>query len=92
MRITLANVECRTYGECIPYMVKLLESGQYLRKEDEANGLSFQIQYPRLSYLPFLFEPLHTFFASQMIDPEVESHEAWFECEGVPLKWQHTMS
>ncbi|KAI9818033.1 MAG: autophagy protein 5 [Pycnora praestabilis] len=48
-----------------------------------------RIQYPRLSYLPFLLDRLHAFYASSLINPEVPAHEGWFSFEGVPLKWHY---
>ena len=47
-----------------------------------------QIQYPRLSYLPFLLEQLHDFFIPSMINPDGPFHEGWFSFDGLPLKWQ----
>nr|POE82712.1 autophagy protein 5 [Quercus suber] len=50
----------------------------------------YLIQYPRLSYLAFLLDRLHAFFARSLIDPEVPAHEAWLSVEdGVPLKWHY---
>lgn len=49
----------------------------------------YQIQYPRLSYLPFLLPRLHAFFTSFLIDPAAAPHEGWFSCEDVPLKWHY---
>lgn len=51
----------------------------------------FQIQYPRLSYLPFLLPRLHAFFTSFLIDPSVAPHEGWFSVEDVPLKWHYPL-
>ena len=48
-----------------------------------------QVQYPRLSYLPFLLPRLHCFFSSALINPDVAAHQGWFSFGGVPLKWQH---
>ncbi|KAI4289531.1 MAG: hypothetical protein L6R35_001197 [Caloplaca aegaea] len=49
------------------------------------------IQYPRLSYLPFLLPRLHAFFTSFLIDPSVAPHEGWFSVEDVPLKWHYPL-
>lgn len=51
----------------------------------------YQIQYPRLSYLPFLLPRLHSFFTSFLIDPAVTPHEGWFSYEDVPLKWHYPL-
>ncbi|KAL9068661.1 MAG: hypothetical protein Q9157_006441 [Trypethelium eluteriae] len=48
---------------------------------------SSQIQCPRLSYLPFLLPRIRAFFASSLIDPEVQAHDGWFAFESLPLKW-----
>ena len=48
-----------------------------------------QIQYPRLSYLPFLLPRLHAFFDSVLINPDIPAHEGWFSFEDVPLKWHY---
>lgn len=50
-----------------------------------------KIQYPRLSYLPFLLPRLHDFFISVLINPDVSPHTGWFSVDGVPLKWQHPL-
>ncbi|KAL8924618.1 MAG: hypothetical protein Q9208_003933 [Pyrenodesmia sp. 3 TL-2023] len=52
---------------------------------------SYLIQYPRLSYLPFLLPRLRAFFASFLIDPSAASHEGWFSYEDVPLKWHYPL-
>ncbi|KAL8729487.1 MAG: hypothetical protein Q9166_004735 [cf. Caloplaca sp. 2 TL-2023] len=51
----------------------------------------YLIQYPRLSYLPFLLPRLHAFFTSSLIDPSVAPHGGWFSCEDVPLKWHYPL-
>ncbi|KAI4246531.1 MAG: hypothetical protein L6R40_001894 [Gallowayella cf. fulva] len=51
----------------------------------------FLIQYPRLSYLPFLLPRLHAFFASSLIDPSLAPHGGWFSYEDVPLKWHYPL-
>ena len=51
----------------------------------------YQIQYPRLSYLPFLLQRLRAFFKPFLIDPDVRPHEGWFSYEDVPLKWHYPL-
>lgn len=51
----------------------------------------YLIQYPRLSYLPFILPRLHTFFGSSLINPEVIPYDGWFSFEDVPLKWQYPL-
>ena len=50
-----------------------------------------QVQFPRLSYLPFLLPRLQSFFSSVLINPNVDQSQGWFSFEGVPLKWQHPL-
>lgn len=59
------------------------------RTYDESDP--YLIQYPRLSYLAFLLPRLHSFFAPNLIDPEVSPHEAWLSFEEVPLKWHYPL-
>ncbi|KAL8709094.1 MAG: hypothetical protein Q9220_006115 [cf. Caloplaca sp. 1 TL-2023] len=47
------------------------------------------IQYPRLSYLPFVLRQLHAFFSPFLIEPASAPHEGWFSFEDVPLKWHY---
>lgn len=54
-----------------------------------ADSEPYLIQYPRLSYLAFLLPRLLAFFKPKLIDPSVPVTEAWFEFEGVPLKWHY---
>ena len=49
------------------------------------------MQYPRLSYLPFLLPRLHAFYSPNLIDPEVIPYDGWFSFEDVPLKWQYPL-
>ncbi|KAL9590049.1 MAG: hypothetical protein Q9203_001153 [Teloschistes exilis] len=69
----------------IPLAIRL--SPSECRVYDQAD--SYLIQYPRLSYLPFLLPRLRAFFASFLIDPDVASHEGWFSYEELPLKWHY---
>ena len=54
-------------------------------------NLVTQIQYPRLSYLPFILPRLHAFFSSSLINPEVIPYDGWFSFEDIPLKWQYPL-
>lgn len=48
----------------------------------------YLLHFPRLSYLPLLLPRLHAFFAPHLIDPALaRDSEAWFEYQGVVLKW-----
>ncbi|KAL9633589.1 MAG: hypothetical protein Q9164_004609 [Protoblastenia rupestris] len=53
--------------------------------------IQVQIQYPRLSYLPFLLPRLHAFFSDSLISSDVIPYDGWFSCEDVPLKWQYPL-
>jgi autophagy-related protein 5 len=41
--------------------------------------------------LAFLLPRLHAFFLSNLIDPDLSSHEAWLSFQGVPLKWHYPL-
>ncbi|KAL9586781.1 MAG: hypothetical protein Q9212_000667 [Teloschistes hypoglaucus] len=71
----------------IPLEIRL--SPSECRVYDQAD--SYLIQYPRLSYLPFLLPRLRAFFASFLINPDVASHEGWFSYEDLPLKWHYPL-
>lgn len=53
--------------------------------------MSYQIHYPRVSYLPFLLPRLHTFFNQSLINPDGIPYDGWFSFEDVPLKWQYPL-
>ncbi|KAI4275578.1 MAG: hypothetical protein LQ337_003130 [Flavoplaca oasis] len=71
----------------VPLDIRL--SPQECRTYD--NSDSYLIQYPRLSYLPFLLPRLHAFFKPFLIDPDVRPYEGWFSYEDVPLKWHYPL-
>ncbi|KAL9605097.1 MAG: hypothetical protein Q9219_000031 [cf. Caloplaca sp. 3 TL-2023] len=71
----------------IPLDIRLAPSE--CRVYDQAD--SYLVQYPRLSYLPFLLPRLHAFFTSFLIDPTASSYEGWFSYEDVPLKWHYPL-
>lgn len=50
-----------------------------------------QIQFSRLSYLPFLLPRLHAFFSPFLIDPDLPPHCGWFSFEEIPLKWHYPL-
>lgn len=60
-------------------------------KAHKNHNPKFQIQHPRLSYLPFLLPRLHTFFRTYLINPDLPSHEGWFSFEEIPLKWHYPL-
>ncbi len=51
----------------------------------------YLVQYPRLSYLPFLLPRLHAFFIPSLINPGVIPYDGWFSFEEVALKWQYPL-
>ncbi|KAL8882463.1 MAG: hypothetical protein Q9192_007580 [Flavoplaca navasiana] len=71
----------------VPLDIRL--SPQECRTYDDSD--SYLIQYPRLSYLPFLLPRLHAFFKPFLIDPDVRPYEGWFSYEDVPLKWHYPL-
>ncbi|KAL9622534.1 MAG: hypothetical protein Q9204_008016, partial [Flavoplaca sp. TL-2023a] len=85
--IRLSPQECRTYDNSDSYLVSLSDASlMYILKH-----VFYQIQYPRLSYLPFLLPRLHAFFKPFLIDPDVRPQEGWFSYEDVPLKWHYPL-
>ena len=71
----------------LPIEIRL--SPSECRVYDQADP--YLVQYPRLSYLPFLLPRLHAFFISSLIDPDVIPYDGWFSFEEVPLKWQYPL-
>ena len=86
IEICLSSSECRVYDQADPYIVSQSRSSFV-----SAILTSPQIQYPRLSYLPFLLPRLHAFFSPSLINPDVIPYDGWFSCEDVPLKWQYPL-
>lgn len=86
--IRLSPAECRVYDQADSYLVGCTSKRSRFRL---TKTVVFQIQYPRLSYLPFLLPRLHAFFAFFLIDPSVAPDEGWFSVEGVPLKWHYPL-
>lgn len=83
----LADLQKKIWSGSIPLEIRLATSD--CRTYDESDP--YLVQSPRLSYLAFLLPRLHTFFEPNLIDPEVQSHEAWLSFEGVPLKWHYPL-
>ncbi|MCJ1455026.1 autophagy protein 5 [Mycoblastus sanguinarius] len=71
----------------LPVEIRL--SAAECRVYDQADP--YLIQYPRLSYLPFLLPRLYTFFGPSLISPDVVPYDGWFSFENVPLKWQYPL-
>ncbi|CAL8576964.1 Autophagy protein 5 [Xanthoria parietina] len=71
----------------VPLDIRL--SPQECRTYDKSDP--YLIQYPRLSYLPFLLPRLHAFFTPFLIDPDAAPHGGWFSYEDVPLKWHYPL-
>lgn len=81
----LLSLQRKVWAGSIPLSIRLAPSD--CRTYDQADA--YLIHVPRLSYLPFLLPRLHAFFRSQLIDPDVQAHTAWFEFEEVALKWHY---
>lgn len=46
------------------------------------------VSIPRISYIPLVVDQIYRFFEPNFADPnECRPQNAWFEFEGVPLKW-----
>ena len=71
----------------LPIEIRL--SPSECRVYDQADP--YLVQYPRLSYLPFLLPRLHAFFNPSLINPDVIPYDGWFSFEDVPLKWQYPL-
>lgn len=71
----------------LPIEIRL--SPSECRVYDQADP--YFVQYPRLSYLPFLLPRLHAFFFPSLINPDVIPYDGWFSFEEVPLKWQYPL-
>ncbi|KAL8810911.1 MAG: hypothetical protein Q9223_001975 [Gallowayella weberi] len=83
----LFNLRDAIWNGSVPLDIRL--SPQECRVYDKADP--FLIQYPRLSYLPFLLARLHAFFHPSLIDPSLAAHGGWFSYEDVPLKWHYPL-
>lgn len=81
----LLSLQRKVWAGSISLSIRLAPSD--CRTYDQADA--YLIHVPRLSYLPFLLPRLHAFFRSQLIDPDVQAHTAWFEFEDVALKWHY---
>ena len=83
--MALPAIRALTFSGTLPLHITLYPLSA--RTYDQT--LPFLIQFPRLSYLPFLLPQLHAFFRTSLIDPDATPpHTGWFAAEGVPLKWQ----
>ncbi|KAK3178282.1 hypothetical protein OEA41_000415 [Lepraria neglecta] len=81
------NLQSSVWDGSLPIEIRL--SASECRVYDQADP--YLIQYPRLSYLPFLLPRLHAFFSSSLIDPDLIPYDGWFSFEDVPLKWQYPL-
>lgn len=81
----LADLQSKIWSGSIPLEIRLAASD--CRTYDESEP--YLIQFPRISYLAFLLNKLHSFVLPNLIDPEVQPHDAWFSFEDVPLKWHY---
>ena len=84
---TLLALQKKIWSGSIPLEIRLATSD--CRTYDDSDP--YLVQPPRVSYLAFLLPRLHAFFASSLIDPDVQAHEAWLSFEGVPLKWHYPL-
>ena len=83
----LSQLQKQIWSGSIPLEIRLAASD--CRTYDESDP--YLAQPPRLSYLAFLLPRLHAFFTPNLINPDVQPHEAWLSFEGVPLKWHYPL-
>ncbi|MCJ1436070.1 autophagy protein 5 [Xylographa pallens] len=85
--VELRRLQDAAWKGSLPLEIRL--APQDCQVYDQADP--YLIHYPRLAYLPFLLPVLHTFFASILISPGINSYDGWFSFEGVPLKWHYPL-
>ena len=83
----IQNLQNLVWNGSLPVEIRL--SPSECRVYDQADP--YLIQYPRLSYLPFLLHRLHAFYIPSLINPDVIPYDGWFSFEEVPLKWQYPL-
>jgi autophagy-related protein 5 len=83
----LADLQSKIWTGSIPLEIHL--SASDCRTYDDSEP--YFIQVPRLSYLAFILPRLHAFVLSDLINPDVEAHDAWLSFEDVPLKWHYPL-
>ncbi|KAL2350832.1 autophagy protein Apg5-domain-containing protein [Cryomyces antarcticus] len=83
----ISALQTKTWESTLPLEIRL--SPSECRTFDRSDP--YLIQFPRLSYLPFLLPRLHAFFSSALINPDVAAHEGWLSFEDVPLKWHYPL-
>ncbi|KAM0795480.1 autophagy protein Apg5 [Usnea florida] len=81
------NLKNSVWEGSLPIEIRL--SPSECRVYDQADP--YLVQYPRLSYLPFLLPRLHAFFMPSLIDTSAIPYDGWFSFEQVPLKWQYPL-
>lgn len=85
--LRLADLQKKVWNGSLPLEIRLVASD--CRTYDESEP--YFIQLPRLTYLALILPRLHAFFYPDLINPDVEAHEAWLSFEGVPLKWHYPL-
>ncbi|KAJ5789734.1 uncharacterized protein N7518_006745 [Penicillium psychrosexuale] len=84
-RVSLGSIQKAVWDGRLPLQIVLASSES--RTFDKTDP--YLISYPRISYLPSLLPRLRAFFSNFLIEPSSQSHDGWFEFEGVPLKWHY---
>ncbi|KAI3124405.1 hypothetical protein CBS147330_6833 [Penicillium roqueforti] len=84
-RVSLGSIQKAVWDGRLPLLIVLASSES--RTFDQTDP--YLISYPRISYLPSLLPRLRAFFSNFLIEPNSQSHDGWFEFEGVPLKWHY---
>jgi autophagy-related protein 5 len=81
----LADLQKKIWTGSIPLEIRLAASD--CRTYDESEP--YLVQCPRLSYLAFLLPRVHAFLRPNLINPDVQPHDAWLSFEDVPMKWHY---
>ncbi|OQE45984.1 hypothetical protein PENCOP_c001G03493 [Penicillium coprophilum] len=84
-RVSLGSIQKAVWDGRLPLEIVLASSESRIFDKTDP----YLIAYPRISYLPSLLPKLRAFFSSFLIEPNSQSHDGWFEFEGVPLKWHY---
>ncbi len=83
----LADLQKKIWSGSIPLEIRLAASD--CRTYDDSEP--YLVQCSRLSYLAFLLPRLHAFLSPNLINPELQPHDAWLSFEDVPLKWHYPL-
>ncbi|EON66667.1 hypothetical protein W97_05913 [Coniosporium apollinis CBS 100218] len=83
----LSSLQRKIWDGSIPLEIRLASAE--CRTFDQSDP--YLIQFPRISYLPFLLPRLHAFFSPSLINPDVSPSDGWLSYEDVALKWHYPL-